>query len=85
MPAEGLRQVRKEDQRSRPEQRAAFSHSLAGLVATMAFLLAQAVPASAQAFAVASIKPTEGQPVNSGFRRATPGALNATRHGEDAD
>lgn len=27
---------------------------------------------------MASIKPTEGQQVNSGFRRASPGALNAT-------
>jgi len=29
-------------------------------------------------FEVVSIKPTEGRPVNSGFRRASPGTLNAT-------
>ena len=54
------------------------SHFRVGILATMAFLLAQAAPTSAQTFAVASIKPTEGQPMNSGFRRAAPGALNAT-------
>src|SRR5580704_9314954 len=30
------------------------------------------------AFEVISVKPTQGNPVNSGFRRASPGALNAT-------
>lgn len=30
------------------------------------------------AFEVVSVKPTEGSPRNSGFRRASPGALNAT-------
>ena len=54
------------------------SHFRVDLIATMAFLLAQAAPVAAQTFAVASIKPTEGQPANSGFRRATAGALNAT-------
>jgi uncharacterized protein (TIGR03435 family) len=58
---------------------------VACLVAAMASTFFQCVPISAQTsdgphpgFAVASIKPTEGQPVNSGFRRATPGTLNAT-------
>jgi uncharacterized protein (TIGR03435 family) len=42
-------------------------------------LLAQTPGTAARpSFDVASIKPTPGQPVNSGFRRASPGALNAT-------
>ena len=43
-------------------------------------LLAAAVqvPAQTPSFEVASIKPTQGSPVNSGFRRASPGSLNAT-------
>src|SRR5580704_2318535 len=30
------------------------------------------------AFEVVSVKPTQGNPVNSGYRRASPGGLNAT-------
>jgi uncharacterized protein (TIGR03435 family) len=63
----------------------ASSHICTCLAAALAFILTQPAPGFAQAaegphptFAVASIKPTEGQPLNSGFRRAAPGALNAT-------
>ena len=43
-------------------------------------LLAAQTPgtASRPAFEVASVKPTQGQPLNSGFRRGSPGVLNAT-------
>src|SRR5579863_8464560 len=34
-------------------------------------------PAPRPAFDVVSVKPTQGEPVNSGFRRASPGSLNA--------
>jgi uncharacterized protein (TIGR03435 family) len=61
------------------------SHFRACLAAAMASILCQSAPISAQTtegphptFAVASIRPTEGQPPNSGFRRATAGGLNAT-------
>jgi len=40
--------------------------------------LAGAQAVSGPSFDVISIKPTEGQPVNSGFHRASPGVLNAT-------
>jgi len=45
----------------------------------MLLLLAQVPDRAARpVFDVASIKPTAGQPVNSGFRRASPGVLDAT-------
>ena len=45
----------------------------------MFLLLAQAPEATSRpVFDVISIKPTPGQPMNSGFRRASPGVLNAT-------
>jgi uncharacterized protein (TIGR03435 family) len=58
----------------------------AALGAAAAALLLYALPAPAQtydavprpAFEVVSVKPTEGQPRNSGFRRAAGGVLNAT-------
>lgn len=53
------------------------------MIATLAAALLAAIPLAAQttsapAFDVISIKPTPGQPRNSGFRRASPGNLNAT-------
>jgi bla regulator protein blaR1 len=54
------------------------------VAAALGALLLRPVPAPAQdsaprpAFEVVSIKPTQGQPVNSGFRRASGGVLNAT-------
>jgi bla regulator protein blaR1 len=58
--------------------------NIAALSAAVVLLRALPIPAQnqdavpRQAFEVVSVKPTQGQPVNSGFRRATGGVLNAT-------
>ena len=55
----------------------AIRRRLTVMLRAIAFLLAS-LSVSAQTFDVVSIKPTPGQPRNSGFRRASPGNLNAT-------
>jgi uncharacterized protein (TIGR03435 family) len=54
-------------------ERMRYRHCLPWILTAVA--TAQTAP---PAFDVISIKPTEGQPRNSGFRRASPGMLNAT-------
>lgn len=48
------------------------------LLGPMAMFAQNSDVAGRPAFEVVSVKPTQGSPVNSGFRRASPGGLNAT-------
>lgn len=52
--------------------------SLTAAVFVLPVLTPAQTPDPPQSFDVVSIKPTVSAPVNSGFRRATPGSLNAT-------